>query len=894
MTEPTAISRLLAIRQCLDQILDAAPEAREQYLRELPDIAVADVVREMLASDPNLHSGDAEHEPDSCAAPGWPERFGPFKVIDIIGHGGMGTVFLAERDQGGFEQRVAIKTIRYGFGSPELHARFERERRILATLDHPNIARMIDGGLHTSSDANAQKAHSLPWYAMEYVEGRSLDAHVREHKLDQRIILALIKKVALAVQYAHQQLIVHRDLKPTNILVGAQGEPKLLDFGIAKLTSDQDAITQSRTPLTLAYAAPEQLRGETVGAAADIYSLGAILYELLCGERPFAARGKRSGAAALVDIQAPTEAPAPSQVLRQHAADKATRARAAKMEGDLDTIVLKAIMPEPGKRYATAQAFADDLQAFLAHRPIQARPPSWHYRAAKWVGRNRLSASIGMLLLASIAISGVLLVQQRNEALAQAQRADATKRFMINVFNSANRWTSGREVTARELALKGLDTVRGSLLDQPEARIEMYGVLAYTLARTDAVTDAARARRMQIEEMRQLGGYDNATWVRELLELAQHEWWAEEVDAAEAVIVDLQSNYQLREVDRITVQSLRSAMAAHRGDINAVANWQNRSDAELVTMATRVKPEEYDSVFLNPPYRAVMQLLPSVTQQNGVAVEQTLLELLQSSDRLLETTDINRGGFMMYAAMALAEWTDHPRAQAVVARTQAWLEAHFGISHGFTRAIPIARLARLYRNGDLPAAAQQYAILHLQRLQGATVFRQDCRDIEAIGGLIALAEGELGIADQRLQTAASCVQAFDGQHWQSPHARSIAAAQAYLAWRQQRAPIQALDDITKQQQAHDDGGLAQSLLWRAEADLIEQQPLLARKRLEQAIHWHQSRRWPYPKALTDLAARLQVQPAAITEPNLQPILDIAERLLADAERSHAKRTRAMP
>lgn len=339
-----------------------------------------------------------------------PVHIDKFTILRELGHGGMGTVYLAERAGAEFQQQVAIKVVTHGLGSVQLVERFRHERRILASLDHPNIARLLDGG------ANAQ---GVPYLVMEYVEGRPLVDHSRERGLSLRARLLLFEQVCAAVQHAHQKLVVHRDIKPGNILVTAAGVPKLLDFGIAKLLQPDDAAPElTRTglhPFTPAYASPEQVRGEPVSVATDIYSLGAVLYELLTGVSPHQLRGSTQAELELAICE--TAPKPPSEAVT----DRRTRRELA---GDLDNIAALALRKDPARRYVSVEQFAGDIRRFLEGRPVRARPETLAYRAGKFVLRNRVAVAAGVLAVVSLTAGIVAATLQARRADAQAARAE--------------------------------------------------------------------------------------------------------------------------------------------------------------------------------------------------------------------------------------------------------------------------------------------------------------------------------------------------------------------------------------------------------------------------------------------------------------------------------------
>src|SRR6188768_2197045 len=349
------------------------------------DLALADEVLSLLAG---ATSGSAAlgDSIDRAVAGSWadvqdvpPGRLiGRYRVVRMLGRGGMGAVYLAERADEQFQQQVAVKLIGGLVPASALARRFRAERQILANLNHPNIARLLDGGAGEDG---------VPYLAMEYIDGIRLDHYCDEHRLDVRKRLHLFQQVCAAVQYAHQNLVVHRDIKPSNILVTAEGNPKLLDFGIAKLldsertTSQVDALTRIHERVwTPGYASPEQMRGERIGTVSDVYSLGVLLYYLLTGMQPYALSGRKPEEfVQLVETMDPSR---PSAAVDKSLSGSRTLARA--LAGDLDNIVLRAMHREPERRYPSAAALSEDVQRYLDDLPVEARPDAWSYRIGKF------------------------------------------------------------------------------------------------------------------------------------------------------------------------------------------------------------------------------------------------------------------------------------------------------------------------------------------------------------------------------------------------------------------------------------------------------------------------------------------------------------------------------
>src|SRR5688572_29126038 len=400
-------------------------------------------------------------------------EIGDYRVIREIGRGGMGAVYLAERT--GFHQQVALKIIKRGMDTDEIIRRFVRERDVLASLSHRNIAHLLDGG-HTTD--------GLPFIAMEYVEGETITAFCDQRRLAIEDRIELFRKVCRAIAYAHHNLVVHRDIKPSNILVGPDGEPKLLDFGIAKLLAPDifdntiDLTAAGANLMTPDYASPEQIRGERVTTASDIYSLGVLLYELLSGHRPFHLKNRPSvEILRIVCEQEPsapstaalTEAEPPSEEDTKHILSPETVANSRRqrpehlrkrLRGDLDTIVLKALRKDPQHRYGSVEQFSEDLQRHLAGLPVVARPATFAYRVAKFAQRNR--AGVAFAILALLALLGGLSISIWQTRAANQERARAEQRFN-EVRKMANTLVSGWDKDIPESLVS--NQVRGRIAD---------------------------------------------------------------------------------------------------------------------------------------------------------------------------------------------------------------------------------------------------------------------------------------------------------------------------------------------------------------------------------------------------------------------------------------------
>jgi non-specific serine/threonine protein kinase/serine/threonine-protein kinase len=411
--------RWTRVSEILSRALDLPETERTAFLAEA--IRNQPLLRtEVLGMFEDLRGVDAFLESSAAPPATLDDAFGPYRVLGELGEGGMGIVYLAERSDGQFTRRVAIKRIGRAAPGSELLRRFRDERKILARLDHANIARLLDAGMDTGG---------VPYLVMEYVEGTPLTSFCRERQLAVARRLKLFLKVCAAVQHAHQNLVIHRDIKPGNLLVTGDGEPKLLDFGIAKLVSGADLDDATRTvhpALTLDYASPEQVRGEPANTSSDVYSLGVVLYELLADTKPYEC-GSRSVADAVRTV-CDFVPPPPSQV--------APRERRDSLTGDLDVIVQKAMEKSPSERYSSAADLAADVEAYLEHRPLRARSPSLRYRARKLARRHRVGVAVAASALVLLAAGIAAILWQARVAERERRRAEARFQDVRRLANS--------------------------------------------------------------------------------------------------------------------------------------------------------------------------------------------------------------------------------------------------------------------------------------------------------------------------------------------------------------------------------------------------------------------------------------------------------------------------
>lgn len=441
------------------------------------------------------------------------DQLGPWRLERELGQGGMGQVWLATRDDGQYQLEVAIKLIDGVLDSDLVREQLRRERQILADLDHPNIARLLDGGI---------RDNGTPWYAMEYVHGLPLDQYCQQHGLSLAARLRLLAVVAQAVQHAHGRLVVHRDLKPGNILVDEAGMPHLLDFGIAKLLDA--GVAAQAGPLTLlaaatpAYAAPEQLRGEQVDTAADIYALGVIAFELIVGTRPPQPDSES------VDGD---RGPLPSRFISD-------RRQRAPLRGDIDAIVSQALAPQSKHRYGSAKAMADDILRHLDGLPVEARGAGTGYRARKFVRRHWLGVGLGSAAVVLLFVALVFSIMQTRGAQTELARADAVQKFLLGVFGAAQSLEGNNGVlTQRDLADKASADLDAMLVNQPHTRIDLLIAVGRVYLKLGLADRARSVLQKARDELQRSGApADDPRSLDVLLALGQANYYLSNFEAA--------------------------------------------------------------------------------------------------------------------------------------------------------------------------------------------------------------------------------------------------------------------------------------------------------------------------------------------------------------------------
>jgi serine/threonine protein kinase/TolA-binding protein len=546
---PGADARWLKLQEIFAAAADLPAARRQQYVADAcgDDEALRQEIMAMLSCDAEPDNGPLTNALDAAISDTSKDRrqalintvVGSYRLVSILGHGGAGSVYLAERADRQYSAQVAVKIVESAALHPDMGLRFRAERQILASLNHPNIARLVDAG---------ETDKGLPYLVMEYVHGEPVDRFCDSRQLSLEARLELFLQICAAVQYAHQNLVVHRDLKPANILVTADGVPKLLDFGIAKLLDTSPVVTQSVALtrmndrlLTPEYASPEQILGRPVTTSSDVYALGVVLYELLTGRRPYAVSS--TSQLELERSICVNDPPRPSAVVTRPVDSPKKEVSAAslassrgftpeKLEkalaGDIDAIVMRALRKEAVHRYGSIEQLAADLRRHLANEPVVARQGNWAYYSQRFVRRHAFGVSAtaaGIVFLSVFAVMTSIqaqrIAQERDRATQEGQRAEQVSNFMLDVFAAADPFVSqGKEVTARELLDQASRRISGDLNQQPEVRARLLAAIGRSYRRQGQYDRAATYLEDSLRITRQLATAPSAALAVTLTELA--------------------------------------------------------------------------------------------------------------------------------------------------------------------------------------------------------------------------------------------------------------------------------------------------------------------------------------------------------------------------------------
>ena len=567
--------------------------AREEYLAHA--CGEAGVSRDEVETLLKAHEGAGTFltQPSPAADDAWlGRRIGVYELVRGLGHGGSGRVFLGRRTAGDFEQHVAVKILRRALNADEQARRFRVECEALSRLEHPNIARLLDAG--TTDDARA-------YLVMELVEGETLLEHCNRERMRVGSRLRLFRSVCHAVQYAHTNLVVHRDLKPGNILVNGDGQVKLLDFGIAKLLDPGDAAETSTLErrLTPRYASPEQLTGRVVTTSSDVFSLGVLLYQLVTGQLPYApdestteawSRALTAGNAAR-----PSEALGDEDSALRQETTKGLRRR---IRGDLDRILLKAVHTDPDQRYDSPLRLAEDLERFLAGKPVMARPDTVGYRLSKFLRRNKAATALAGLALVSLVAATVVsstmvlkLRQEQQRTDVQRRTAEATVGFLRNLLGSADpvQTQSRDDLTVRQLMATARTRVADELADQPLVAATLQQTIAEAFKNLDRYGTADSVQTQAIAILSAELGPDATETLMATYELAKIKLLQSDLEEAERIMLTALDRLESSAADQRAVVSAGLAeLLARRGDHGAAFDHGQRA----VTLAREGSAEE--------------------------------------------------------------------------------------------------------------------------------------------------------------------------------------------------------------------------------------------------------------------------------------------------------------
>lgn len=506
---------------------------------------------------------------------------GAYRIIREIGRGGMGKVYLATRDDGVFQQQVAIKVLKKGLDSEEITRRFRHERRLLGALEHPNIVRIQDGGTFDSPKSKTSRGfHGMPYFVMEHVEGEHIDSYCDEHQLSLHQRLALFQKVCEAVAFAHRNLVVHRDLKPGNILVNERGEPKLLDFGVAKLLDpDEEAMTQANVrPMTPKYASPEQFLGATITTASDVYSLGRILRELL-----------------------------PDQLQR-----------------DLESITLKALEKEPQDRYSSVEQLRDDIGRFLAGLPVEARQGRTLYRVGKFVRRHRWSVTLASLALTGLLAFGLGMKILRDQAVQERRLVEEMTQLLVEMFRNSDPNVSGElQMTLKDLLDEQSEQITERLKSEPEMRETLINVMGQAYLGLGLPEQAEPLLEESLRLSRMSNQAPPVELAAVLFQVAEAKMGRDDHEGAEALVREALEILHREKVDDPSMARAVNNLGLllkRRGDLREAESFLRES----LEMRIRLYGEEHEDVATGK------HNLASVLREQGqyVAAEKLYLESL--------------------------------------------------------------------------------------------------------------------------------------------------------------------------------------------------------------------------------------------------------------------------
>jgi len=683
----------------------AEPDSIKAKLRRLLDDAAGIETGDFLGTLPRLSLGPATRESGSLADNAVAgATVGPYRLVSQLGQGGMGTVWLAERTDGQPRRKVALKLPHLGW-APGFAERLARERDILASLEHANIARLYDAGVDQLG---------RPYLALEYVDGTPIDRYCMEHALTLRQRLGLVLQVAAAVAHAHTRLVVHRDLKPSNILVTTGGEVRLLDFGIAKLLQEgsggqaTELTHLAGRALTPDYASPEQIRGEPIGTASDVYSLGIVAYELLTEAKPY--QLKRQSAAALEEAITSVDVRLASTAAASPGARHALR-------GDLDAVLNKALQKNVSERYPTVDALADDLDRHLRSEPVQARPHSVWYRSERWVRRHKVETAIALavllavlggayaqvLVLSALAVGAIAAFWQRNRALAQAERAERVKGFLLSIFVDADGYSeTGTSTTAADLLKSARQRVSNETGGSPEVAVELMTAMGQSMVGQGLMAEAAALMVDAVEmSKRQLGPRHALTCAAQLVHGEAQTELGQNKEAIATYLPCVESARRAGDLASLNA-SLRGLITAHLNEGHGDEGVALAREAVATLSAARVAGKPLSPRMTMLTYHALANALDSSNQPGVVDAAQLALSSAREVYGLKVTTPVlTIRTFLALAQVSEGKLEDGLRElDALVPATESLLGPRHPRLSKIAHLVGVAKLDA----GDVPGA----------------------------------------------------------------------------------------------------------------------------------------------------------------------------------------------
>jgi serine/threonine-protein kinase len=703
------------IEEIFQAAVERAPEERAAFLDEAcaGDPNLRQEVESLLAQDDQktLLATAISAAAESLSAGSQEmigQRIGPYRVTGLIGQGGMGMVYRAVRDDDQYQKQVAIKLVKRGMTTDFVLSRFRYERQILANLDHPHIARLLDGG--TTEDG-------LPYFVMECIEGQPITDYCEINQLSIKDRLKLFLPVCSAVQHAHRNLIVHRDLKPSNILVTTDGTPKLLDFGIAKLLHPEttaDAVTAAQTMtamrmMTPDYASPEQVRGEPVTTVTDVYSLGVVLYELLTNQRPH--QFKTYTPSEIERVICEQEPEKPSTAVSNPKSKIQNPKLKRRLVGDLDNIVLMAMRKEPGRRYSSVGRLAEDIERYLDGRPVLARQAALGYRAGKFIRRHQVAVGFSAALLVLLvgfaimmAIQAARIARERDRANQEAVTAEQVTDFLVDLFEVSDPSEArGNTITARELLDQGAEKIAGELKDQPEVQARLIDTMGQVYQKLGLYDRAEPLLEQALALRRRAFGEDHPDVAESLSHMAALRHAKGDLAAAEPLYreaIEQRRGLLGEHPDLATSLNNLAIFLKDKGDYNAA----EPVFREALAMRRKLLGQEHSEV------ATTLDELAVLLKEKGdyAAAEPLYREALAMRRKLLGNEHPDTAISLNNLAVFLEDKGDYAGAEALYREALAMSRKMLGQQHPYV-ATNLSNLAGvLKKKGDLAGTEPLY------------------------------------------------------------------------------------------------------------------------------------------------------------------------------------------